>query len=232
MADTQKNNIKEGKLTPFANKDIRLAQALPEKWAFVGRNQEMTLEEELGFPAQPPIQKSVVCLWGLTGIGKSQLAAVFVNRQLSNHPEREIFWTNGENQESFERSVINMLKSGYLDNFPASDSITLPAMAGESRRALVNSFFDELNRLADRRWLLVIDGVNGTAPSAAQNSDFFNVHSYIRRLNRGYILLTSRNRDVVEKYHLVREVKGLNDEDAVSLLQSQIHPQLMEGIYN
>lgn len=196
----------------------------------MGRAEEMDfLEEELGFRDQPPIQKSVVSFWGLTGVGKSQLAARFVSQQRSTHPKREIFGINGENPESFELSVTTMLKS--LDNsVAASESEHLIEPSDEKRRRLVNLFFAELNGLQDARWLLVIDGVNGTFRSAAQDSVSFDIHDCVGRLNRGYVLLTSRRRDIAEKYHPSRELKGLKVKDAVSLLQLRIHPQLMEGI--
>ncbi|PYH64519.1 tetratricopeptide repeat domain protein [Aspergillus vadensis CBS 113365] len=201
-------------------------RTLPEKWAFVGRQEEMALlEKELGFPAQSPIQRSVVCLWGLTGCGKSQLAARFVSQQCSSYPAREIFWISGESQESFEQSVISMLKSGSVENPSFSGRFDMTA---EKRRNLVDLFFAELDRMTDARWLLVIDGVN-EASSSSNGFPFYDIHSYIRGLHRGYILLTSRRRDVVEKYYLGREVRGLDDNDALSLLQLQVHPQLMEG---
>lgn len=196
----------------------------------MGRTEEMDfLEEELGFPDQPPIQKSVVCFWGLTGVGKSQLAARFVSQQRSTHPKREIFWINGDTPETFERSVTSMLKS--LDNSVASESAHLTEPSEEKRRRLVNLFFAELKGLEDARWLLVIDGVNeATLRSAAKDSVSSDIHDCVRRLNRGYVLLTSRRRDIAEKYHSSRELKGLKVKDAVSLLQLRIHPQLMEGI--
>lgn len=220
----------ETRSTPFADKDLRLAQVLPEKSAFVGRAEEMAfLEEELGFRDQAPIQKSVVCLWGLTGAGKSQLATKFVSQQRLTHPKREIFWINGEDLESFERSITSMLKS--RDNSVASESNHLTGLSDEKRERLINLFFAELNNLEDARWLLVIDGVNETPPrSALKDLSSLDIHRYIGRLNRGYVLLTSRRRDVVERYYPSRELKGLKDRDAISLLQLKTHPQLMEGI--
>ncbi|KAL2864388.1 tetratricopeptide repeat domain protein [Aspergillus lucknowensis] len=213
--------------SPFADKSLRLAQALPEKAAFVGREEEMAfLEKELGFPAHLPIQKTVACLWGLTGIGKSQLAARFVNQQLAAHPDREIFWINGETQESFEQSVIGMLNTKQ-DGSHCTSSQT-GSNGEEERRTFVNLFFAELGRLSDGRWLLVIDGVNEWTSSHMDPSSY-NIHSIVHGLTRGFILLTSRRRDIVERYHPVRELKGLQDEDALAMLQSQINPQLLEG---
>ncbi|OQE31645.1 hypothetical protein PENSTE_c001G09300 [Penicillium steckii] len=184
------------------------------------------LEEELGLPAQPPIQKSVVCLWGLTGVGKSQLAAIFVNKQRSSCPNREIFWISTETQESFEQSVLSMLKSG--EGVAASETTELSQSSSGERRRLVNFFFSQLNSLDDARWLLVIDGVNGTPHSDKRNSHSSDVHRFVAGLDRGYVLLTSLRRDTIEIYHPIWEVQGLKVEDAVSLFRLKVHPSLME----
>ncbi|PLB54793.1 tetratricopeptide repeat domain protein, partial [Aspergillus steynii IBT 23096] len=212
--------------TPFADQDIRLTQALPEGWAFVGREGEMAfLEKELGFSAQPLLQRCVAGLWGLTGVGKSQLAARFVSQQRSKHPEREIFWISGESQEAFEHSVISMLKVGVHGY--ASDHANFIELSQEQRTALVNSFFAELNRMDDARWLLVIDGLNANPWRNSSHTASVDIHIFVGRLKRGYVLLTSRRRDLVERYHPNREVKGLSDEDAVALLRTQVDPRLI-----
>lgn len=217
--------------TPFADKDLRLAKALPEEWAFIGREEELAfLQAELGFPDRSSIRKSVVCLWGLTGVGKSQLAARFVHQELASHSEREIFWISGEDQDSFEQSVIDMLKSKQeSSSTPTSHSTLLPIIPNGERRALVNLFFTELNRLNDGRWLLIIDGANQISSPTPQDAGSFDIHNHIRGLTRGSVLLTSRRRDVVERYHPILEMKGLKDEDAMSLLTSKIRPHSMQG---
>ncbi|RHZ45995.1 uncharacterized protein CDV56_103477 [Aspergillus thermomutatus] len=221
------HDLRNAGSTPFANRDLRLAQALPEKWAFIGRKEELAfLEDHLGYRAQPPLQRCVVSLWGLTGVGKSQLAAKFVNQQRSNHPEREIFWVSGESRDSFEQSVINMLKAG--SHVASSKDASAAKPSQEDRTGLVNSFFAELNRVEDARWLLVVDGINGELRQTPNDSSFLDIPSLVGGLKRGYVLLTSRRRDIVTKYHPIREVKGLKDDDAISLLRLQVDRQLME----
>ncbi|KKZ65542.1 hypothetical protein EMCG_08615 [[Emmonsia] crescens] len=214
------------KSSPFSTQDVRLAQALPERWAFVGREEELAyLEQELGYKDQPPLQKCIVGLWGLSGVGKSQLASRFVNHQRSKHSKLEIFWISGESQEAFEQSVIDMLKA---PGNPVASENTLPVRSShEQRIALVNSFFVELNRLADSRWLLVIDGVSGKQYMNPNNPISFDIHSFVGKLNRGSILLTARRRDMIERYHPIREVKGLKDEAVINLLKLQVDSQLL-----
>ncbi|KNG81171.1 tetratricopeptide repeat domain protein [Aspergillus nomiae NRRL 13137] len=218
--------------TPFADLDTRLAYALPDMWAFVGREEELSyLEETLGFEEQQPLQKSIVGLWGLSGVGKSQLASRFVHQQRSKHPMRDIFWITGETREALEQSVIKMLRGGNhpaLSESMSSDS-TRSRSPYENRAGLVDTFFAELNRLEDQRWLLVIDGISGQSYLDTLETPSLDIHRFIGRLKRGYILLIAKRRDLVEMYHPICEIRGLKNEDAVKLLQLQVDTKLIHA---
>ncbi|KAE8372592.1 hypothetical protein BDV26DRAFT_285801 [Aspergillus bertholletiae] len=189
--------------------DIRLAHILPETWAFLGREEELShLEDVLGFEEQQPLQKSVVGLWGLSGIGKSQLASRFVHQQRSKHP----ILLRGNNQ------------------LVSSDS-TQSRDLHENRAGLVDFFFAELNRLEDQRWLLVIDGISGQLCLNTLETPSFNINRLITTLKRGYVLFTSRRRDMVEMYHPICEIRGLKKEDAVKLLQLQADTQFLVTLF-
>ncbi|PGH05123.1 hypothetical protein AJ79_06871 [Helicocarpus griseus UAMH5409] len=177
-------------------------------------------------PGQTPFAEIRSRSLGLSGVGKSQLTSQFVKLQRSKHPQREIFWITGESQEAFEQSAVAMLKA---PGNPTSAESSLPVKnSHEQRMGLVNSFFVELNRLEDSRWLLVIDGVSGRQYTNADHSTAFDIYSFVSRLKRGYILLTARRRDAVERYHINREIRGIKDEDAVKLLQLQVDNRLMK----
>lgn len=204
-----------------------MAQVLPEQWAFAGRKHEMALlRSELDFPERASLQKCIVGLWGLTGIGKSQVAATFVKEQRASHPSREIFWINGESLESLEKSIIGMLKAG---DHSINEDEGLRKDSRTSRRDLISLFFTELNRLEDSRWLLVVDGVNEDAYPASKDSPSFDVRDLLNGLVRGYVLITSRRRDVVERYHPVEEIKGLSRTEAVALISLKLHSQYLDG---
>jgi Cdc6-like AAA superfamily ATPase len=88
-----------------------LRLSLPEKCSFVGREAELAkLEEWVGFCPKKTPQKSIVTLWGLTGVGKSQLVSEFVKQQREKHPGYEIFWIAGATKEAFEQSILDVLK--------------------------------------------------------------------------------------------------------------------------
>lgn len=210
--------------TLFTEQTRRLTQVLPEKWEFVGRAEELAfLTNELGFSVQQPY-RSIVGLWGLPGVGKSQLAAKFVHQQRWDYPEREIFWINGDSPERFEQSLANMLHTGaQLTSRRSEEQVPGPT---EGCKDLMEAFFTGLNHLEDARWLLIIDGVNESldqAPGPAYCA-FRRFWDGVNKLKQGCVLITSRRRDVVKTYHPHRHVGGLKVEDAASLLRSQIHP--------
>lgn len=171
--------------------------------------------------AQRPMQKLVVGLWGLAGAGKSHLAARFVSKQRSNHPERELFWLNCESQESFERSIVSMLKP---QNDPGPSMHEGPARSSIERRRLVNLFHTSLNSLEDARWLLVMDGI---AENPSQAVASFDIGNFLASLTRGCVLVTSRRRDLVARYYPCQQVEGLKMHDAIELMQQEISPHLI-----
>ncbi|QRD90215.1 P-loop containing nucleoside triphosphate hydrolase protein [Aspergillus flavus] len=190
-----------------------------------GREAELGyLDEELGLRAQQPLQKSIAAVWGIIGVGKSQLASRFVHQQRSKHPEREIFWVNGETQEAFEQSVAMMLS----EDVRLSGKVQTKSPQKEAMDH-VHTFFNEVSRLKDQRWLLVIDGINEKPFPSSPDRWPFSVHGLIRNLKRYYILLTARRRDVIEEYHPNRELKGLTIEDAANLLRSRVDARLIEA---
>ena len=195
--------------------------ALPEQCSFVGRESELTeLEEWLGFHRRKPPQRSVITLWGLSGVGKSQLVSEFVKKQRDKHPNYDIFWITGESKETFEQSIIGALK---VADGPLATSPETCESYHEQRTRLVISFFSELKSSTRPRWLLVIDGVSGI--SSLQQS----IRSSVDSLPCGSIILTARSKEVAEWYPRRMEVKGLPEKDAVKLLQLEIHPQFRRG---
>ncbi|RTE70507.1 hypothetical protein BHE90_015099 [Fusarium euwallaceae] len=93
--------------------DTGLRLSLPEKCSFVGREAELSkLEEWVGFCPEKMSQKSVVTLWGIAGVGKSQLVSEFVKQQREKYPGYDIFWIAGATKEAFEQSILSVLKVG------------------------------------------------------------------------------------------------------------------------
>ncbi|KAM3488705.1 hypothetical protein MY3957_008017 [Beauveria namnaoensis] len=197
-----------------------LRLALPEQRCFVGREAELAkLEKWLSPSRQMPPQKSVVTLWGLGGVGKSQLVSEYVSRQREKHA-MDVFWLAGETKEAFAHSILGFLKVGQ------GSGGTSPEVGGsyhEQRTILVNSFFSELKSMVRTRWLLVIDGIS-SMPSQQQH-----ILSYVDTLPYGSIVLITRSKELAGRYYQRIEVKGLDEEDAAELLGVEIDEPFQKG---
>lgn len=192
----------------------------------MGRADELLkLEEWVGFSPKKTPQKSIVTLWGLAGVGKSQLASEFVKQQREKHPSYDIFWTVGATKEAFEQSIV-----GLLETASESGSILPESNEGydKHRAMLMNSFFSDLKSTMHPRWLLVIDGISGD--SSLQQL----IRDHLERLPWGSIVLTTRRTEVANWYHRRIEVRGLSESLAVDLLRRDIDERFQaedNGIY-
>ena len=191
--------------------DACLRLALPELRYFVGREIELAQMDQC-FP-DPSTERLVLCLWGLGGVGKSQLASEFVRRQRLKQPTATIFWVSGESTDSFEQSITNLLK---VAQHTVDSGLDTTENHYEQRGALVKSFFAELAGPARRPWLLVIDGVSN------DNSLQRYIRSCMETLPQGNIILISRSKPIATWYHQRIEVNGLPEASAVSLLEVEI----------
>lgn len=218
---------------------LRLNQALPPEWAFFGRKEELKqIEEALGMNREHPQQKSVLALWGLIGIGKTQLASMYVRKQQQKNPERMIFWIKGEGKEDFERSVLHMFAA---EEQAASElGMEPPKKTDERRDEVIDLFLKYLNRPGNDEWLLVIcnvasqqvtdqgDRMNSSGKKRYPTTGF-DIHSYIAQLAHGSVLLTTAHLENVTNYKPL-QIRGLEVEDGLALLKSRvIHKSSDEG---
>ncbi|MER7740380.1 FxSxx-COOH system tetratricopeptide repeat protein [Streptomyces sp. NPDC096538] len=171
---------------------------------FTGRNAILDrVRTQLGGTGGPPRPQA---LWGLGGVGKTQLAIEYVHRFMADYDL--VWWTSAEHIDDV---VASLAELGALIGVPAGDDITLACQETVHR----------LSRgLPTKRWILVFD--NADAPD--------QLARYFPHGGSGHILVTSRNQSwarqgVAEQIdvflreesveHLVRRTDGgLAGEDA------------------
>jgi hypothetical protein len=175
-----------------------------------------------------PKQKSVIALWGLSGVGKSHLASEFVDTQRSRHPHREIFWINADSREACESSIEQMFQA---DHRPNQAILNTAKDALESRRALVDFFFAKLQSEKYLPWLLIVDNISTRSiPQLNRSVDghSFDIHKYIRNVKCGAFILISSRKEYVEGYPHLMEIRGLETKDAVTILKHEIDHRFTE----
>ncbi|PZH05153.1 ATP/GTP-binding protein [Streptomyces sp. NTH33] len=134
---------------------------------FTGRN--MILErvrDQLGGTSGPPQPQA---LFGLGGVGKTQLATEYVHRFMADYDL--VWWTSAEHVDDV---VASLAELGALIGAPGGEDITLACQEAVHR----------LSRgLPSKRWILVFDNADDPAQLAR----------YFPKGGGGHILVTSRN---------------------------------------
>ena len=161
---------------------------------------------------------SCVALFGLGGVGKSQLAIEYTYRVQESSP-RSVFWVHSGTQARFMegyQKIAGLLKMNGWDD-PKADTLQL--------------VYDWLCNKENGNWVMVID-------NADDETVFFDrsakvLFDYIPQSENGRILITSRNRDLAYKltgsHRSIIEVKPMNEADALALLEKKLGSDVSNG---
>ncbi|MGW5769083.1 FxSxx-COOH system tetratricopeptide repeat protein [Streptomyces longwoodensis] len=187
----------------------RFPSAMPEVWGNVPRrNTRFTGREPLLNDAYHLLQGSdpgagVLTLHGMSGVGKTQLAAEYVYRFGSEYDV--VWWVNAEKRVTYRRLVAELAPKLGLST---------GAEYGERLRAVR----DALRRGEPySRWLLILDG----ADEPDQIWDLVPT-------GPGHVLITSRNPEWGEHNSKLLEVRVYDRDESVAFIRRRA-PRLSEA---
>ncbi|WP_328553481.1 FxSxx-COOH system tetratricopeptide repeat protein [Streptomyces sp. NBC_00358] len=191
-----------------ARRGPRFPAAMPEVWGGVPRrNTRFTGREPLLNDAYHLLQGSdagagVVTLHGMSGVGKTQLAAEYVYRFGSEYDV--VWWVNAEKRVTYRRRLAELAPQLGLST---------GAEYGERLRAVRDSL-----RRGDpySRWLLILDG----ADEPDQIYDLVPT-------GPGHVLITSRNPEWSEHNSKLLEVPVYARDESVAFIRRRA-PRLTE----
>ncbi|KAH8742616.1 hypothetical protein BGZ57DRAFT_984020 [Hyaloscypha finlandica] len=188
---------------------------------FVG--QQNVLQVLLDNFSRHPMDREAA-LYGLGGIGKSQIAVEYAYSLLERYPKTLIFWVFGGSKERFEQDYLGIARRLQLPGFnaPNVDVFALVKTALEKRS----------------NWAMIIDNADdptilwGTSKAnysetSIQNdsNDSGGLSKYIPRGPNGFILYTTRTKDDALRLTgegQVIKVSEMDEEDLKSLLRSKL----------
>ncbi|KAK1720523.1 hypothetical protein BDP67DRAFT_499999 [Colletotrichum lupini] len=165
-----------------------------------------------------------VCLYGLGGIGKTQIAIAYAYWLRKSHPGISVFWVHANNVDRFRQDFSEIADECLIPgrNDPDADVLTL-----------VKSWFQ---RQQTSPWFLVLDNADDTdmlfndnpqskdsvLSSIALNSNNGNLAHFIPEYGNGSILVTTRNKQVGVRLvpgQPLLEVGPMSDSESVQMIR-------------
>jgi hypothetical protein len=169
-------------------------QGVPVVNQFVHRPAEMVDVEQKLLEASPPIspatrhRRKVAVVFGLGGIGKTQLAVEFARTH--HHRFSAVFWLDGSSVASLEQSFVEMLQRLPRDELMA-DGVAQLSDAAVKADVAVRECQQWLSIPSNRHWLLIIDNVDRDHYDKG-DPQAYDVKTYFPRTDYGSVLITSR----------------------------------------
>ena len=210
-------------------REFRLGLAISQRrnHQFMGRESELS-QISTTFSQSHEHQCNVLVLFGIGGIGKTQLALEFAYRAHKNFSST--FWIDGSSEKqalSSVRSILRRLENHYKDNGIDTDSRRFEAIrdtlnpqispngvfnAGdesETAQSLRSTLLNWLSYPGNRDWLLIMDNVDDL-----ESFDF----SQLLPTRGGSVLITSRRPDLTVNWKSI-EVAEMDKGEALQLLE-------------
>lgn len=164
---------------------------------------------------EDPLSK--VSLFGLGGVGKTQVVLELAYRTRAKHPDCSVIWIPVYNAERMQQA--------YLD---AAEKLGLAVANGADVKRLVKS---HLSQESAGRWLLIYDNADefdvwtgGTGPS-----DSCGLLEFVPQNSNGCTVFTTRNRKIavfLSSQGLREEVPQMDDETAQQLLLRRLDQEI------
>lgn len=170
-------------LVPFS------LEGVPRTNKFVNRPADMAEVERTLIPHGHNQRQKVFVLYGLGGIGKTQLAVEFIRR---HHLKFScVFWLDGDSEDSLKQSIAvcgSRIPAGQISDISRGYS-----RGGDSGvDVVVAEVMGWLARPDNTNWLLVFDNVDREYGSQPRDPLSYDVMKYFSGADHGSILITTR----------------------------------------
>ena len=200
----------------------------PEIDYFVGRASDLASIESLLLPFTA-VERKIVFLHGLGGIGKSQLAIEFAKKHRRDYTA--VLWLNAKTEDTLKRSF-----AANARRLPKK-CFTHDLLDGPQDETALSAILLEmktwLNLPGNDQWLLIYDNVDNPKIPDNKREHAYDIRSYFPEAHQGSILVTTRWK-TLRIGHPLEVTKLSNDEESLSLLVRMSGRAIGEGdfLYN
>lgn len=167
-------------------------------------------------PSNTPDGRKIYILYGLGGIGKTQLAVAY----LREHQEiySAILWLNGNSKDTLMQSLAAFGKHAGLH--PVSEAAAAKTQDSRDIEAEARAVLRWLALPGNRRWLMIVDNVDREYSRGDEDPLAYDIQSFLPPADHGYIMITSRLPSLGE-IGISTEIKRLDAEQALELVSDR-----------
>jgi nucleoside phosphorylase len=171
---------------------------------FLGRDTELQGLEKVIF-SEGKSKKAAIT--GLGGVGKTQVALELAYKIRDKHPQCSVFWITSTSLESIEQAYMNI-----------SEQLGLQGVTPADVKARVKAY---LSQDDVGQWLLIYDNSDDTDMWMTGSTVSPALKSFLPRCHQGYIIFTTRNRQLAVKLAAPELVTlhEMDEETAVNMLR-------------
>jgi hypothetical protein len=146
------------------------------------------LEQTL-LPRRQYGRQKVFVLYGLGGIGKTQLAVEFARRHYRKFSS--VFWLDSRTEDSLKQSIATCA-SRIPEGQIAESSRAYSATSAGDVNAVVRDVMSWLSRPDNMDWLIIFDNVDRERGGANADPNAYDVTRYLPGADHGSVLITTR----------------------------------------
>ena len=156
---------------------------------FIDRPSDIAELEQALLPQKQYRRRKVFVLYGLGGIGKTQLAVEFARR----HHRRfsSVFWLDGRTKDSLKQSIATCA-SRIPEGQIAAGSRMYSVTSDGNIDAVVRDVMTWLSLPDNTDWVIIFDNVDQDSQGCDADPNAYNVTGYLPGADHGSVLITTR----------------------------------------
>ena len=196
--------------------------SFPEAVQFVAREKELLRMHELLYGYS---NRTRVVLYGLGGIGKTQLAIEYIRRHQEKYTA--IFWLNANDQDSLRLSFRDIAQQVLKDH--PSNSL-LAGVDLDDLDQVVYAVKAWLDLQKNTRWLMIYDNYDNPKTPGNLDPSAVDLRQFLPQSDHGSIIITTRS-SRVSQGRRVHVQKLLDVKDSLEVLSNTSgQKDIAEGI--
>lgn len=185
---------------------------------FVAREYEL---EEMHKELNGNGSRRTIILYGLGGMGKTQLAVAYAKRHKDNYSA--IFWLNIRDEDSLMQGFSQIAKR-ILREHPLASRLSRVSKEDDPNE-LMDAVKEWLSLPRNTRWLLIYDNYDNPKFPGSTQTGAVDIQKFIPESYQGSILVTTRS-SRVDLGHTMKVTKLDNFHDSIKILSNASRRQI------